>query len=56
MHNDTKVRVTWPNLNPEIYLRNPTDHFENTDVGLVYVCRHPYTTQTAEVEILLREC
>ena len=34
MHNDTKVRVTWPNPNPEISLRTSTEHFENTDVDL----------------------
>ena len=36
MHNDTKVRGTRPNLNPQIYLRSPTEHFENTDVGQAY--------------------
>ena len=51
IHNDTKVRGTWPNLNPEILLLTPTVHFENTNVGLDYVFRHPHSTQTCEIEI-----
>ena len=36
-------------------LRTPTAHFENTNVDQAYVCRHPHSTQTTEVEDHVKE-